>query len=73
LFAGESRGEFSLWEANAINYLGDSVWQPFKIKASGLINGVTTWASKMDDLSRERFESDRDGGEYYLSLPQFRN
>ena len=60
-------------EFNVINYLGDAVWQPFQIKASELTNGVTTWESQMDDLSRARFESDRDGGEYYLPLPQFRD
>jgi alkaline phosphatase D len=60
-------------EYNVINYLGDAVWQPFQIKASQLTNGVATWESQMDDLSRERFESNRDGGEYYLPLPQFRD
>jgi alkaline phosphatase D len=60
-------------EYNAINYWGESVWDPFRIRASELTNGVTTWETKMDELSRERFESARDGGEYYLPLPQFRN
>jgi alkaline phosphatase D len=72
LLTFDMTGSDPVLEYNSINYLGDTVWKPFRIKASELTNGVSTWETKMDDLSRERFESDRDGGEYYLPLPQFR-
>ena len=60
-------------EYNVVNYVGDDVWEPFRIRASELANGVSTWETKMDELSRIRFESARDGGEYYQPLPVFRD
>jgi alkaline phosphatase D len=60
-------------EYNVVNYIGDDVWEPLRIRASELQNGVSTWSEKMDELSRKRFESARDGGEYYQPLPIFRD
>jgi alkaline phosphatase D len=60
-------------EYNVVNYVGDEVWEPLRIRASELTNGVSTWKAKMDTLSRERYESARAGGEYYQPLPIFRD
>lgn len=60
-------------EYNVVNYIGDDVWEPLRIRASELTNGMSTWNTKMDELSRKRFESARDGGEYYQPLPVFRD
>ena len=62
-----------LLEYRVFNYIGDSVWEPFQIRASELTNGSSTWGAKMDPLSRERYESARQGGEYYQPLPVFRD
>ena len=66
-------GDEPVLEYNVVNYIGDDVWEPLRIRASELKNGVSTWSEKMDELSRKRFESVRDGGEYYQPLPIFRD
>jgi alkaline phosphatase D len=60
-------------EFNVLNYRGDAVWEPFRIYASDLVNGKSTWLDKMDELSRERYESAASGGEYYQPLALFRH
>ena len=65
-------GNDPVLEYEVFNYIGDSVWDPLRIHASELTNGTSTWEEKMDDLSRARFISARDGGEYYQPLPVFR-
>ncbi len=60
-------------EYRVFNYIGDSVWEPFRLRASELTNGSSTWSTKMDDLSRSRYASAIEGGEYYQSLPVFRD
>jgi alkaline phosphatase D len=59
-------------EYNVFNYRGDAVWQPLRLHASELVNGMATWKDKMDELSRSRHESAVNGGEYYEPLPYFR-
>ncbi len=56
-------------EYNAVNYIGEEVWKPFRVRASELVNGVSTWEQKMDELSLLRHENSKDGGEYYALLP----
>jgi alkaline phosphatase D len=58
-------------EYNVINYRGDAVWEPLRLHASELVNGMATWKDNMDELSRSRYESAINGGEYYEPLPHF--
>lgn len=60
-------------EYNTVNYSGDDVWAPFRLRASELVNGVSTWEQKMDELSRQRYQNTLDGGAYYAPLPEFKN
>ena len=68
----DMRGKDPWLEFNVVNYRGDAAWEPFRLYASDLVNGKVTWLDKMDELSRERYESAKNGGEYYQPLPAFR-
>ena len=68
----DMRGEDPWLEFNVLNYRGDAVWEPLRLYASDLVNGKATWLDKMDELSRTRHESAKNGGEYYQPLPVFR-
>ena len=68
----DMRGEDPWLEYNVLNYRGDAVWEPFRLYASELVNGKATWLDKMDEISRARHESAKNGGEYYQPLPVFR-
>jgi len=47
---------------------GRRVWEPFELFASELVNGVTSWPSKVADLPRQRQEH-LDAGEGYYEIP----
>jgi alkaline phosphatase D len=68
----DMRSTDPLLEYNVINYRGDAVWEPLRLRASELVNGMATWKDKMDALSRSRYDSVINGGEYYEPLPYFR-
>jgi alkaline phosphatase D len=68
----DMRGKDPWLEFNVLNYRGDAAWEPFRLYASELVNGKSTWLDKMDELSRTRYESAENGGEYYQPLPVFR-
>ena len=67
----DMRGTDPWLELNVLNYRGDAVWEPLRLYASELVNGKSTWVDKMDDLSRTRFESAKNGGEYYKPLSAY--
>ncbi len=50
---------------NVIDTRGERVWTDFRIQASELVNGVSSWREKMDDTSRERYERAQRGAPYY--------
>ncbi len=54
---------------NLIDTTGNRVWSPLVLRASELRNGVKSWESKIDPLSRERLESQRGGKDYYAPNP----
>ena len=72
LLTFDMRSADPLLEYNVINYRGEAVWEPLRLHASELVNGMATWKDKMDELSRSRHESAINGGEYYEPLPNFR-
>lgn len=47
---------------------GRRVWEPFELFASELVNGVTSWPSKVADIPRQRQEH-LDAGEGYYEIP----
>jgi len=47
---------------------GRRVWEPFELLASELVNGVTSWPSKVTDIPRQRQEH-LDAGEGYYEIP----
>ena len=51
-----------------IDIHGRRVWEPFELLASELVNGVTSWPSKVTDLPRQRQEH-LDAGEGYYEIP----
>ena len=62
------RGDDPWLEFNVMNYRGDAAWEPLRLYASELVNGKSTWRDKMDELSRERYDSAASGGEYYKPI-----
>lgn len=48
-----------------INQVGKPVWSPFVIYADELVNGIESWPSKIDDISRQRMERELTGHSYY--------
>ena len=57
-------------EFNIINYTDDEVWKPFRVRASELTNGVSTWEQKMDDVSRRRHQNVVEGRDYYAVISE---
>jgi alkaline phosphatase D len=51
-----------------IDIHGRRVREPFELHASELVNGVTSWPSKVTDLPRQRQEH-LDAGEGYYEIP----
>ncbi len=51
-----------------IDIHGRRVWEPFELRASELVNGVTSWPSKVTNLPRQRQEH-YDAGEGYYEIP----
>ena len=47
---------------------GRTVWEPFELSASELVNGVTSWPSKVADIPRQRQEH-LEAGEGYYEIP----
>ena len=47
---------------------GRRVWEPFEVRASELVNGVTSWPDKVSEISRQRQEH-YDAGEGYYEIP----
>jgi alkaline phosphatase D len=47
---------------------GRRVWEPFELLASELVNGVTSWPSKVANIPRQRQEH-LDAGEGYYEVP----
>ena len=72
LLTFDMRSADPLLEYNVINYRGEAVWEPLRLHASELVYGMATWKDNMDELSRSRYESAINGGEYYEPLPYFR-
>jgi alkaline phosphatase D len=51
-----------------IDIQGRSVWGRFELRASELVNGVTSWPNKVSDISRQRQEN-LDAGKGYYEIP----
>jgi len=51
-----------------IDIHGRRVREPFELRASELVNGVTSWPSKVINLPRQRQEH-HDAGEGYYEIP----
>ena len=47
---------------------GRRVWEPFEVRASELVNGVTSWPEKVSSISRQRQEN-LDAGKGYYEIP----
>ena len=70
LLSFDMTAEDPVLEFNVINYIGDEVWEPLRLHASELTNGVSTWEQKMDDVSRRRYQNVVEGREYYALLSE---
>ncbi len=47
---------------------GRRVWEPFELRASELVNGVTSWPDKVSEVSRQR-QKHFDAGDGYYEIP----
>ena len=65
MFDGEPRLMYRLFD-----FVGRSIWEPFVVCADELVNGVTSWPTKIDDEERQRQENHDRGQGYYEIEPE---
>jgi alkaline phosphatase D len=65
MFDGEPRLMYRLFD-----FVGRSIWEPFVVRADELVNGVTSWPTKVDDEERQRQENHDRGQGYYEIEPE---